>query len=175
MLLLTSSFPLWLDLMNNFKWFVFSIRSFFWKRIEVCLWDQLCVCVWGRASLLLNSWTKFYDIWYVYHGSWPHLSGIINKCPHISNTNTTATLISEAKPKYCLNVCTNLHEIWFVCHATRAHFKCALKKKSLPWIIPTLQPFNLMNIEHELQYVLATICCDTVKKNNHIWGKDNFF
>jgi hypothetical protein len=38
--------------------------------------------------------------------------------PSISNTNISASQISEAKPYYFTNACTNLHETWYAYHAT---------------------------------------------------------
>jgi hypothetical protein len=27
----------------------------------------------------LNAWTNLYEIWYVYHGTWAHLNGVLHK------------------------------------------------------------------------------------------------
>jgi hypothetical protein len=38
----------------------------------------LCVCVCPPYQLL-NGWTSLYETWYVYHGAWTHLSGVLHK------------------------------------------------------------------------------------------------
>jgi hypothetical protein len=65
------------------------------------------------------------------------ISTALKKIPPVSNTNITASQISEAKPKYCLNACINLHETWNAYHATRNHPNGVLHK-SLRSVIPTL-------------------------------------
>jgi hypothetical protein len=46
------------------------------------MWSPLCSCVCippPPSHYLLNAWTKLYETWYVYHGNWAHVSGILHK------------------------------------------------------------------------------------------------
>jgi hypothetical protein len=38
----------------------------------------LCLCV-SPPYQLLNAWKKLYETWYVYHVTWAHFNGILNK------------------------------------------------------------------------------------------------
>jgi hypothetical protein len=59
---------------------LFSLLPLFWKKIiKVGLWSHLPVYV-SMYPLyqLLNSWTSIYENWYVYHGTWTHLNGLLH-------------------------------------------------------------------------------------------------
>jgi hypothetical protein len=38
-----------------------------------------CLYVCAPPNQLTNNWTKLYDTWYVYQGTWSHLNGVIHK------------------------------------------------------------------------------------------------
>jgi hypothetical protein len=38
-----------------------------------------CLCVYVSPLSTLNAWTIFYESWYIYHGNWAYLSGLLNK------------------------------------------------------------------------------------------------
>jgi hypothetical protein len=59
--------PLSVFLLAYFPYFEITLLS-------VCL----CVCV---SSPILNAWTNLYETWYVYHGTWAHLNGLIKNNP----------------------------------------------------------------------------------------------
>jgi hypothetical protein len=43
----------------------------------------VCVSI-CLSSKLLNGWINLYETWYVYHGTWAHLDGIVHKPFHQS-------------------------------------------------------------------------------------------
>jgi hypothetical protein len=59
-----------------FHLILFSLLSLFWK-IEIGMWDHLAVSV--SPPQILNASTNLYETWYVYHGTWAHLSGVLHK------------------------------------------------------------------------------------------------
>jgi hypothetical protein len=57
-----------------------DIRLVF-KKIKLGLWDHICyLCLCKLSSPLAFEWlNQFYETWYVYHGTWAHLSGVLHK------------------------------------------------------------------------------------------------
>jgi hypothetical protein len=45
----------------------------------VCVCVCVCVCAPPPPNQLLNAWTNLYETWYVYHGNWAHLNGVLHK------------------------------------------------------------------------------------------------
>jgi hypothetical protein len=60
------------------------------KKIKVGLWDLYAVCV-SVNSLhwLSNAWTNLHETWYVYHGTWADLNGLLH----------------ESLPSVCVCIC----------------------------------------------------------------------
>jgi hypothetical protein len=74
--------------------FIFSLLSLFWKEIKVDLWNYLTVCVSVNPAFeFLNGRTKFYETWYVYHGTWVHLYDVLRKF----------------LPLVCVSLCVSCH------------------------------------------------------------------
>jgi hypothetical protein len=66
--------------------FIFCLLSLFWKnkirlmRSPCCLSVHVSVNPPPTSNRLLNDWTNHYEIWYIYHGTYAHQSGILHKC-----------------------------------------------------------------------------------------------
>jgi hypothetical protein len=64
----------------------FSLLSSVWKSESTLIRSTSCVCVYYLCVLCLylcspiNFWIRnLYETWYVHHGTWPHLRGLIHK------------------------------------------------------------------------------------------------
>jgi hypothetical protein len=62
---------------------IFSLLYLFWKNESMlCTYFEktkvCCLCV-NPPYKLLNAWTNLYETWYVCHGTWAHLSGVLHK------------------------------------------------------------------------------------------------
>jgi hypothetical protein len=51
---------------------------YFEKKVGLCDYHAVCVCVYPPYKLL-NGWTTLYETWYVYHGTWAHINGVVHK------------------------------------------------------------------------------------------------
>jgi hypothetical protein len=52
----------------------------YFEKMKVGLWYHHAVCVSVNPPCqLLNAWTNLYETWYIYHGTWAHLNGILHK------------------------------------------------------------------------------------------------
>jgi hypothetical protein len=67
-----SSYPTFLSWKNKSM----LMRSF--CCLCLCLFICLCVSVFPPHQYL-KAWTKLYETWYVYHGTWAHLKGVLHK------------------------------------------------------------------------------------------------
>jgi hypothetical protein len=70
---------------NNARKVLSAFLAYFpyFKKLKVGLWDYLAVCMSVCLHVypyqLLNAWTNIYETWYVYHGTWANLNGVIHK------------------------------------------------------------------------------------------------
>jgi hypothetical protein len=64
------------------------------KKIKVGLWDHhaVCVSVYHPTHQPQNTSTNHSETWYVYHGTWAHLNGVLHK----------------SIPSVCVSVCVSL-------------------------------------------------------------------
>jgi hypothetical protein len=46
-----------------------------WDHLAVCV--SVCLCI--PSYQCLNAWSNLYETWYVYYGTWAHLSGVLHK------------------------------------------------------------------------------------------------
>jgi hypothetical protein len=58
--------------------FIFSLLSLLWKNKSRLMRSPCWVSVYPSYQLL-NGWTNLYETWYVYHGTWVHLNGVLHK------------------------------------------------------------------------------------------------
>jgi hypothetical protein len=54
-----------------------SLHSLFWKNRIRLTKSPCCPC--NPPSKLLNAWSNLYETWYVYHGTWSPLNGVLHK------------------------------------------------------------------------------------------------
>jgi hypothetical protein len=57
---------------------IISLLFLFWKN-ESRLMRSPCRLFVCPPYKRLNGWTNLYETWYVYHGTWAHLNGILHK------------------------------------------------------------------------------------------------
>jgi hypothetical protein len=53
--------------------------SLFWRNKSRLMASPSCLCVWVSPYQLRIVQTNLYEIWYIYHGTWAHLNGILHK------------------------------------------------------------------------------------------------
>jgi hypothetical protein len=61
---------------------LFSLLSLLWKNKSSLVQSpySLCVsCLCVPHYQLLNAWTNLYETWYLYHGTWAYLNGVLHK------------------------------------------------------------------------------------------------
>jgi hypothetical protein len=68
-----------------------------------CAFVCMCVSVYPHYWLL-KAWTNLYETWYVYHGSWAHLNGLIKK-------SLPSVFVSVCVSPYCCYVTARFGKI----------------------------------------------------------------
>jgi hypothetical protein len=64
----------------HIKGSILSLLSLFKKNTSRLMRSPCCLCVCVSPTYhLLNAWTNLYETWYVYHGTWVYLSGVLHK------------------------------------------------------------------------------------------------
>jgi hypothetical protein len=67
---------------GNFTYdFLYSDSGLIFSRLpkmSLCHLHAVCVSVYPSFQRLI-AWTNLYETWYVYHGTWAHLSGVLHK------------------------------------------------------------------------------------------------
>jgi Mn2+/Fe2+ NRAMP family transporter len=79
-----SKVTLFIDVLDIIHLPVCSILSLFWKNKSRLMRSpcNLCVCVCVSVyppHQLLNAWTNLCETWYVCHGTWAYLDGVLHK------------------------------------------------------------------------------------------------